>query len=132
VKLVRHKVEPRDPIPAAYKMDQVTTLDGVQVIYAGTVRMCGAIVDAEFVQSGDKIYRLERWPKYSGVRIDACDCYFPPFRCGGAVPASLDLLYELPSLATYAGRIKVEYDARDPAIHGGASGKACMPPPPPP
>ena len=118
-----------DVNPAQPKIGDVTTVGGARVVYLGSFQEC-TIDEAEFVQQGTKIYKLERQPRYGAQRIQACECHFAGYRCGGAVPPRVALYYELPADTTYEGAMAVGYDAQDPSIQNARTD--CRPPPPPP
>jgi hypothetical protein len=133
IKLVRHRPPQLKPGAPIYKVDATLTIDGVEVVYTGSQLQCGGLADTEFVRQDAQIFRLVRQARASGAPIDVCDCYFPGYRCGGAVAPAIAMLYELPAGTTYGGPIAVAYDAQDSTIRGGVAAKTpCVPPPPPP
>jgi len=113
ITLPRHR--PHERGEPRLNVGDVTTLDSVRVVYLGSFQEC-TINDAEFVQQGTKVYELERQPKYGPTHIEACECHFTSYRCGGAVPPRVALYYELPTDTTYDGTMPVAYDARDATV----------------
>jgi hypothetical protein len=83
-----------------------------------------------------EVFGLVRRPKPTGGRtaISMCGCDDYAYRCGGAAPREVLLLFEMPDGATYNGDVEVEY-VEDPTRlsfnNVPPKGKTCPPPPPP-
>ena len=81
-----------------------------------------------------ELFVIERHPiRAQPDYITACGCQdYPPGRCGGAAPETMQRFYVLPLDVQYKGKATIEYAEDATTVLFKTPDHGCKPPPPPP